>query len=154
MDKVECEIEVKSPVETFWGGLKDSTTIFPKIFPQRIKNIEIIEGDGTSVGTVRLLTYVEGTPFVTFAKEKVELIDDEKKTLGYSVIEGELTTLFKTLKVNLQIVPKGEDEGSLVKWCMEFEKENQDVTIDPHHLKENATKAYTGLDAYLNTITA
>ncbi|PIA62156.1 hypothetical protein AQUCO_00200275v1 [Aquilegia coerulea] len=179
MEKVECEIEVKSPADKFWEGLKDSTTIFPKIFSHRFKSIEIVEGDGTSAGTVRLLTYVEGTPFITFAKEKVELVDDENKILGYSVIDGELTTLFKTLKVSLQVVPKGEGEvevqvqvegkdegegkgegevegkgeGSLVKWCMAFERANEDVTIDPHHLKENATKAFTGLDAYLVAIT-
>lgn len=147
VDKVECEIEVKSPADKFWQGIKNSAVIYPKLFNRRLKTIEILEGDGINVGSVRLLKYAEGTPLVSFAKEKVELLDDEEKILIYSVIEGELTNLYKTLKIRLQVVPK--DDGSLVKWSMEFEKASEDVPIQPHHIQETAAKAFSGMDAYL-----
>lgn len=58
--KVEAEAEVKSPADKFWEAIRDSTALFPKIFPEQYKSIEIVEGDGKSPGTIRLLKYAEG----------------------------------------------------------------------------------------------
>lgn len=59
--KVELVVEVKSPADKLWAALRDSTELFPKIFPEQYKSIETVEGDGKSAGTVRLLKYTEGT---------------------------------------------------------------------------------------------
>ena len=59
--KVELVVEVKSPADKLWTAMRDSTELFPKIFPEQYKSIETVEGDGKSVGTVRLLKYAEGT---------------------------------------------------------------------------------------------
>jgi hypothetical protein len=58
--KLEVEVEVKSNAEKFWNTLKDCATIFPKAFPNDYKSIEILEGDGKSAGSIRLLTFGEG----------------------------------------------------------------------------------------------
>jgi hypothetical protein len=58
--KVELVVEVKSSADKMWTALRDSTELFPKIFPE-YKSIETVEGDGKSVGTVRLIKYAEGT---------------------------------------------------------------------------------------------
>lgn len=58
--KLDVEVEVKSHADKFWGSIRDSPTILPKAFPNDYKSIEILEGDGKSVGTVRLITYGEG----------------------------------------------------------------------------------------------
>lgn len=58
--KLEVEIEVKSNADKFWSTIRDSTVIFPKAFPNDYKSIEIVEGDGKSAGSVRLITYAEG----------------------------------------------------------------------------------------------
>lgn len=59
--KAEVEVEVKSSADKFWRALRDSTDLFPKIFPDEYKSIEIVEGDGKSAGTIRLLKYAEGS---------------------------------------------------------------------------------------------
>jgi len=59
--KVELVVEVKSPADKLWAALRDSTELFPKIFPEQYKSIETVEGDGKSAGTVRLLKYTGGT---------------------------------------------------------------------------------------------
>jgi hypothetical protein len=59
--KVELVVEVKSAADKLWTALRDSTELFPKIFPKQYKSIETVEGDGKSAGTVRLLKYAEGT---------------------------------------------------------------------------------------------
>ncbi|PIA62157.1 hypothetical protein AQUCO_00200276v1 [Aquilegia coerulea] len=146
MGKLEFELEVKCSADKFWGGMKDTTVLFPKIFSNRFKSIEVVEGDGVNVGTVRLVKYTEDTPVITFAKEKVDLLDDTNKILGYSVIDGELMTHYKSLKGRIEVVPKGE--GSLVKWSLEFEKASDEVP-DPILMQEYASKAFIGLDTYL-----
>lgn len=58
--KLDVEVVVKSHVDKFWETIKDSAVIFPKAFPQDYKSIEILEGDGKSVGSVRHISYGEG----------------------------------------------------------------------------------------------
>ncbi|XP_038975320.1 MLP-like protein 423 [Phoenix dactylifera] len=144
--KAEVEVEVKSPADKFWGALRDSTDLFPKIFPEQYKSIEIVEGDGKSVGTIRILKYAEGFPIVTFSKERIEVADDANKQVSCSVIDGELVGFYKAFKATLQVVPKGE--GGLVKWCLDYEKANEEVP-QPDLLQETAVKTFKGLDAYL-----
>lgn len=58
--KLDVEVEVKSPADKFWNAIRDSSTLFPKAFPNQYKSIEVLEGDGKSVGSVRLVKYAEG----------------------------------------------------------------------------------------------
>ncbi|XBI56490.1 hypothetical protein VPH35_038071 [Triticum aestivum] len=112
--KVELVVEVKSPAEKLWTAMRESTELFPKIFPEQYKSIETVEGDGKSAGTVRLIKYTEGVPMVTFAKEKVEVADDEKKVVSYSVVDGELVSFYKNFRVTVQVTDKGADGGGAV----------------------------------------
>ncbi|KAK1296867.1 hypothetical protein QJS10_CPB15g01825 [Acorus calamus] len=146
MGKLELEVEAKSSAEKYWKAIRDSSVLFPKIFPEQFKSIEIIEGDGQSIGSIRLVKFTEGSPIVTFAKEKIEVSDEENKLVSYSVIDGELTTFFKTFKASLQVIPKGE--GALVKWLIEYEKASEEVP-EPNILQETAKKTFTDLDEYL-----
>ncbi|KAF6157320.1 hypothetical protein GIB67_004258 [Kingdonia uniflora] len=146
MSKLEVEIESKSPADKLWEAITESNTLFPKVFPDQYKSIEILEGDGKSVGSIRLITYAEGIPIITFAKEKIEVADQANKTISYSVIDGELATFYKTFRATLQITAKGD--GSLVKWSVEYEKANDEVP-EPDLVQDFALKTFTGLDEYL-----
>ncbi|CAM0904285.1 unnamed protein product [Alopecurus aequalis] len=147
--KVELVVEVKSAADKLWTALRESTDLFPKIFPEQYKSIETVEGDGKSAGTVRLLKYTEVVPFVTFAKEKVEVVDDEKKMVTYSVVDGELTSLYPTFRLTVQVTPSAkEGEGAVVSWTMDFDKASDQVP-DPDVIKETAAKTFHDLDEYL-----
>lgn len=61
--KLEVEIEVKSEAGKLWDGIKDSTTLFPKAFPDLFNTIQLLEGDGKSVGSVRLVKLAEGEQY-------------------------------------------------------------------------------------------
>ncbi|VAH33217.1 unnamed protein product [Triticum turgidum subsp. durum] len=41
--KVELVVEVKSPAEKLWTAMRESTELFPKIFPEQYKSIETVE---------------------------------------------------------------------------------------------------------------
>ncbi|CAN6235286.1 unnamed protein product [Urochloa humidicola] len=152
--KAELVVEVKSPADKLWAALRDSTELFPKIFPQQYQSIETVEGDGKSAGTVCLLKYTEGVPMLTFAKEKLEVADDENKVVSYSVVDGELVNFYKNFKITLKVSPaakEGEGEaagGAVVNWSMEFDKASDQVP-DPDVIKETATKTFHDLDDYL-----
>ncbi|XP_077217377.1 MLP-like protein 423 [Tasmannia lanceolata] len=144
--KLELDVEIKSSADKFWGGIRDSATLFPEIFPELYKSIEILEGDGKSVGSIRLIKYQEGIPLITFSKEKILTADEENKSVSYTVIDGDLVTYYKDFKANLQVVPKGD--GAIVKWSLEFVKATDDVP-DPNLMQEFAVKSFNDLDAYL-----
>ncbi|EYU33126.1 hypothetical protein MIMGU_mgv1a0195071mg, partial [Erythranthe guttata] len=48
------------------------------------------------------------------AKEIIEAIDEEKKSVTYKVIEGDLMELYKTFKLTVHVDTSGDD--NLVTW--------------------------------------
>ncbi|GJN02648.1 hypothetical protein PR202_ga20021 [Eleusine coracana subsp. coracana] len=140
--KITTVFDVKSPADKLWAALRDSTELFPKILPELYKSIETVEGDGKSVGSVRLLKYADGVPMTTFAKEKVELADEENKVLSYSVVDGEILDFYKNLKVTMRVTP------AAVEWALEFDKAGEQVPA-PDFIKDSAAKAFRDLDEYL-----
>ncbi|CAK9137815.1 unnamed protein product [Ilex paraguariensis] len=144
--KLNVDMEVKSPADKFWESVRNSNTLFPKLFPDQYKSIEVLEGDGKSVGSVRLVTYAEGLPLVSVSKEKIDAVDEANKTVSYSVVGGELLKYYKNFKAHLTVTPKGD--GSLVLWSCEFEKATEEV-VDPHFIKDFAVKNFHHLDGYI-----
>lgn len=170
------ETEVKSSPDKFWAAVRDSSELFPKIFPHKYQSIEITEGDGRSAGSVRLIKYApgdrsssymltirdffsrlsylitcvaidaEGVPWVTFAKEKIEEVDDEKKQVLYSVLDGELAAAYKSFKALLSVDAKGD--GSLVKWRVEYEKASEEAP-EPDLILSTAVETFAHLDEHL-----
>ncbi|XP_030961323.1 MLP-like protein 423 [Quercus lobata] len=144
--KMDVEIEVKSHADKFFEALKDSVNVLPKAFPNDYKSIEVLEGDGKSTGSIRLIHYGEGSPLVKVSKEKVDIMDEANKTFVYCVIDGDLLKFYKNFKSNISVIPKGA--GSLVKWSCEFEKASEEIP-DPHLIKDFAAKNFKELDDYV-----
>ncbi|XP_061370170.1 MLP-like protein 423 [Gastrolobium bilobum] len=144
--KLEVDIELKSSADKFWQIIRDSTTIFPKAFPHDYKSIEILEGDGKAAGSVRHITYADGSAIVKSSVEKIEAADDAKKTVTYAVIDGDLLQYYKKFKGHITVTPVGE--GSEIKWTAEYEKASQEVP-DPTIIKEFAVKNFLEVDAYI-----
>lgn len=145
---LSVEVDVKSVADKFWNSMRDSTIIFPKAFPHDYKSIEVLEGDGKAVGSVRLITYSEGSSLVKESKERIEAVDEEKKTVSYSVIEGDLLKYYKSFKGHIAVSPKEDGSGSSVKWRCEFEKASEEVP-DPHVIKDFVVKNFLELDDHV-----
>ncbi|GAB2220516.1 hypothetical protein Droror1_Dr00008176 [Drosera rotundifolia] len=144
--KLEVEVEVKSTPEKIWHSLRNTETVFPQAFPETYKSIELVEGDGKSIGSTRLVKFAEVVPMITTTKERIDEVDEEKKVVGYSVVEGELLNFFKSFKAKVGVAPKGD--GSLVTWTCDYEKANEEVPA-PELFKDFAVKTFHDLDAYL-----
>ncbi|ONK69487.1 uncharacterized protein A4U43_C05F23460 [Asparagus officinalis] len=126
--KMEMEVEtLKSSADKFWGAIRDSNSLFPKIFPEQSRSLRC-EADERASDRPQL-NYGEAN-----------------KTVGYSVIDGELLGFYKVFKATFQVVPKGD--GCAVKGSFEYEKANTEVP-EPDTIKEMAQTTFKDLDAYL-----
>jgi hypothetical protein len=92
------------------------------------------------------LRVFSGSPLVKVSKEKIEAFDEGKRTLSFSVIEGDLLNYYKVFKCHITVVPKGA--GSLAKWSSEFQKATEEIP-DPHVIKDFVVKNFQELDAYV-----
>lgn len=63
---LEVDVEVKSNPDKFWNSIRDSDKLFPQAFPELYKSIEILEGDGKAVGSVRFVKFAEGTLILSY----------------------------------------------------------------------------------------
>ncbi|CAH2033769.1 unnamed protein product [Thlaspi arvense] len=143
---LHVEVEVKSPAENFWLALGDGVNLLPREFPKDYKTIQILAGDGNAPGSIRLITYGEGSPLVKISAERIESVDLEKRSMTYSIIGGEMLEYYKTFKGTITITPK--DGGSILKWSAEFEKSGHEID-DPHVIKDFAVKNFKEIDEYL-----
>nr|GLL41691.1 kirola-like [Ipomoea trifida] len=65
------------------------------------------------------------------AKEIIEAIDEEHKTVKFKVIEGDLIELYKSMSISVHVDTRGIN--NLVTWTIEFEKQNESIP-EPHTL--------------------
>ncbi|GMI75183.1 MLP-like protein 31 [Hibiscus trionum] len=171
--RMDCQIEVKSSADKFFDAFKTKAHLMPKMSSQLVSDIKLLEGDWTSVGSVRLWYYsannkcwgdgkvkvkpigiarfevgVKLDSLNTFetAKELRESVDEENRTIVYKLLEGEIGNSYKNWRSILSVTPMGE--GSLVKWTFEYEKLNDDVP-EPVKYCDFHTTWSKDVDAYL-----
>ncbi|KAF9599452.1 hypothetical protein IFM89_038096 [Coptis chinensis] len=106
--KLEIVKEVKCSPHKFYEMIKYTLHHLPTVCPELVPGADIIEGDGESVGTVRLWKYViPGTTEILEAKEKTKVIDDENMLIVLDICEGDHTNHYAQVVEKIQIIPKG-----------------------------------------------
>ncbi|XP_022881078.1 kirola-like [Olea europaea var. sylvestris] len=88
----------------------------------------------------------DGKPQI--AEEVIEAIDEEKRSVTFKLIEGDLQEVLKDFKVSFHVETDGDTD--LITWTLEYKKLNDDVEdpltllglciklakdIESHHLK-------------------
>ncbi|KAJ8646744.1 hypothetical protein MRB53_008492 [Persea americana] len=121
-----------------WKAMaKDSHNLMPKLLPDIISSIVILQEDG-GVGTIRQSNFSPAIKEFSYWKDRVDAVDDQKHIFKYSVIEGGLigkkvkSTSFE-LKFN-----EATDGGSVCKLSGEYE------TIEDRLPTEEETKEMIG----------
>ncbi|CAI0467166.1 unnamed protein product [Linum tenue] len=77
-----------SPSRLFKALIGDSETLVPKLFPQLVKSISVVQGDG-GVGTIRLITFQQWVSSKN-VKTRIDALDVEKFAYKYTLLEGDL----------------------------------------------------------------
>ncbi|KAK7273858.1 hypothetical protein RIF29_14922 [Crotalaria pallida] len=145
--KVEGEIEIQAPAAKFYNIFRKQLHQLPKIATEHVHGAKVHAGDWENVGSIKDWDYsIEGKK--TNAKSKIEAIDDENKSISYSLLDGEVGESYKSLKVILQVNDK--ENGGLVKWSIEYEKLNENnVAASPESYLDFAIKVTKDIDAHL-----
>ncbi|KAH6816096.1 hypothetical protein C2S53_015247 [Perilla frutescens var. hirtella] len=153
MGAITYDIEIPSSIpaaKMYKAVVLDADTLIPKIMPQAIKNVEILEGDG-GVGTVKLIHFGEGSQYKS-VKHRVDAIDTENLTHTYSIVEGDaLMGVVESITYHIKIVPT-EDGGCICK-NRSIYNTKADAEISQEKIKEGKEKAmamFKAIEAYLH----
>ncbi|RDY03951.1 MLP-like protein 43 [Mucuna pruriens] len=145
--KVEAEIEIQAPAAKFYNIFRKQLHHIPNISTERVHGAKVHEGDWENVGSVKHWDYtIEGKK--TNAKEKIEAIDDDNKSITYSFFDGEISESYKSLRATLQVIDK--ENGAIVKWTYEYEKLKENIAAaSPDSYLDLATMITKDIDAHL-----
>jgi len=152
MGVISYDMEITStisPAKMFKAFVLDADNLIPKILPQAIKSVEIIQGDG-GVGTVKLITFGEGSQFKS-VKHQVDGLDKENLVYSYSIIEGDaLMGVLEKISYEIKI-EASSDGGSVCKNSSKYHTKG-DVEITEEQIKggkEKASGMFKAVEAYL-----
>ncbi|MEJ2226589.1 MAG: SRPBCC family protein [Syntrophobacterales bacterium] len=110
MSKVSMSIRLNASTDQVWKVLRDFNGL--PVFVAAIKKSTM---EGSGVGAVRTLTFEGGGPPVV---EKLEKLDDQAKTLSYSIITSPLP--LKDYFSTMEVMDVGSGQCEL-KWYSTFE---------------------------------
>ncbi|KAE8653704.1 Abscisic acid receptor PYL6 [Hibiscus syriacus] len=99
---------IKGPIESVWSIVRRFDN--PQAYKQFLRSCQVIVGDG-DVGSLREVHVVSGLPAAS-SMEKLEILDDERYVLSFSVVGGDhrltnyrsVTTLHGTPEGNGTVV--------------------------------------------------
>lgn len=77
---------IAAPVDSVWSVVRRFDR--PQAYKHFIKSCHLVDGDGGAVGSVREVRVVSGLP-ATSSRERLEILDDERRVLSFRIIGGE-----------------------------------------------------------------
>ncbi|XP_038724217.1 major pollen allergen Bet v 1-M/N-like [Tripterygium wilfordii] len=108
-------------VERLWkAAIVDGHNLVPKLLPNIISSIEILEGDG-GVGTIKKLNFTDDVMGAQYIKDQVEVIDHEKHIFKLSIIEGGLIGIKMKSYVYEVSFTSTSEGGSLANLKIDYE---------------------------------
>ncbi|CAA3026915.1 kirola-like [Olea europaea subsp. europaea] len=111
--KLTAQIEMRSGGDVFHDLFRYTPHQIPKISPTTIQGCDLHQGEWENYGKPEV------------AKEVIEPIDEEKRSVTFKLIEGDLKKVLKAFKINFHVEIDGDTD--LITWTLEYEKLNDDV---------------------------
>ncbi|KAL6339948.1 hypothetical protein AAG906_035039 [Vitis piasezkii] len=149
MGVVSFAQESESPVapgRLFKALILDSHNLCPKLMPQSIKSIDIIQGDG-GVGTIKQTNFTRGIHI----KHRIDEVDNEKCRCKFTLIEGDVMgEKLRSAAYEIEFMDDGEG-GSICRMLSEYETVGDVVFRDEdiEEGKEKATELFKPVEAFL-----
>ncbi|OIV89148.1 hypothetical protein TanjilG_26043 [Lupinus angustifolius] len=112
----------------------------------RVHKTKLLEGDDWhSIGSVKQWTdIVDGKE--SHYKERLDAIDEENKTIVYTLFDGDFSKDYNVFKLLFQVIEK--NNGAFIKWTIEYEKVNEKVE-PPYGFMDHFTKSTKEIDVFL-----
>jgi hypothetical protein len=112
-----------------WECCKNSDKVLPDLLPQYFPKAEILQGTG-GPGTIRILHFGPAIPQEGAAKERLDTIDDETKTLKYTILEGDPRYTNFTGEVHFE----ADGKQTVATWTGRYDPVGD--AGPPEHIKE------------------
>ncbi|EOA22129.1 hypothetical protein CARUB_v10002687mg [Capsella rubella] len=131
---VEVEVEIKSPAVKFYQVYAGRPNHVAKATSTKVQACDLLEGDWGTVGSIVNWNYVYAGK-AKVAKERIELVEPEKNLIKFRVIEGDVLALYKSFLITIQATTAKEGGvGSVVKWHLEYERNDENVPHPENYL--------------------
>ncbi|KAE9591661.1 putative START-like domain, Bet v I type allergen [Lupinus albus] len=133
----------------FKSLILDAHNLIPKLLPQAIKKVELVQGNG-GPGSIQEITIVEGDN-IKHLKHRIDALDKENLAYSYTVIEGD-SVLEKVDSVSHEIKFEATAEGgSKTKNISKYQpKEGVDIKEEDFKAdREEASTILKVVEAYL-----
>ncbi|CAI8590161.1 unnamed protein product [Vicia faba] len=75
-----------APSRMFKALITDSSNLLPKLLPQFIKDVNLIQGNGEA-GSIEQVNFYDASPF-KYLKNRIDKIDSDNLECNYTMIEG------------------------------------------------------------------
>ncbi|XP_062150332.1 major allergen Pru ar 1-like [Alnus glutinosa] len=137
------------PARLFKALVIDAHNLIPKLLPQAVKSIEIIQGDG-GAGSIRKITFAEGSQFST-VKNRIDELNEETYSYKYTVIEGDALADKLELIVHEVQFEATTEGGSKNKMTTKYHTKG-DIVIKEEEIKAGKEKVlgmYKVVEGYL-----
>ncbi|RDX63655.1 Phytohormone-binding protein, partial [Mucuna pruriens] len=142
------QTEVSVGLEVLWAALsKDFINISPKVLPNIVKDVQVIEGDGR-VGTILIFNFLSDVS-PNYQREKITEFDEISHKIGLQVIEGGyLNHGLSYYKTSFQLSAIGENK-TLVHVQISYDHESDIEERKRTMIKEfnSQTEVSVGLEA-------
>lgn len=127
----------------------DSSSLIPKLLPQFIESVNIIQGDGGQ-GSIEQVNFSQGTHF-NYVKHRIDELDRENYICKYTMIEGDALG-DKLESIAYEVKFEGTSAGGCIckmesKYHTNGESEVREEDIKAG--KDSAIAIYKVVEAYL-----
>ncbi|KAE8690873.1 putative Major latex protein [Hibiscus syriacus] len=86
----------------------------------KVQGCDLHEGEFGKPGVIICWKYVHDGKAKT-AKQVVEEIDEENKSIRFKMLEGDLMEEYKSFVIAVKSHPKKDGEGSIAHWTLKYE---------------------------------
>ncbi|XXG59717.1 hypothetical protein AAC387_Pa04g1751 [Persea americana] len=116
-------------VEVLWRALsKDLRFVLPKVAPNLVRDVELLEGDG-GLGTIMRFHFGPDVSHMTQQKERIVELDESQLRIGLQVIEGgHLNLGFTSYGTFFKLTGTGDIE-TLVDFKVRFDAVTEDESL-------------------------
>ncbi|KAK7258904.1 hypothetical protein RIF29_24493 [Crotalaria pallida] len=142
---LSIEFGIKATVDK-WFNLFHKNLPHLQNVCERIPKADVHEGDWHTIGSVKNWTFIiDGKP--TTLKERIETIDESKKTITWSFFDGDLGQQYKVFILTMELNEKDDGSG-LIKWIIEFEVVDENIE-PPYSYLDFINKSAKHVDDHL-----
>ncbi|PSR92557.1 Pathogenesis-related protein like [Actinidia chinensis var. chinensis] len=139
-----------SPARMFKALMVDSRNLIPKLLPQFIKSVQVIEGDGEA-GSIEQVNFTEASHF-KYVKHRIDELDKDNFVCKYTMIEGDpLGDKLESIAYDVRFEAASDGGGCICKMTSkyhtigEFEVKEEEIKSG----KDSAMGIYKVVEAYL-----